>query len=153
MISADGVIATNFHVLESAYQAEVKIGEKVFKSVDFIKGAPEFDIALIKIDAQELKVLPIGNSDNLVNGQSIVVLGNPWGLERTVSNGLVSSLRSQDNIKLIQMSAPVSPGSSGGPVLNEFGEVVGITTIASFLFAQNLNFAVPINYLEKLIKE
>jgi S1-C subfamily serine protease len=153
VISADGVIATNFHVLESAYHAEVKIGEKVFKEVDFIKGVPEFDIALIKIDAQGLNVLPIGDSDNLVNGQSIVVLGNPWGLERTVTNGLVSAVRSQGNIKLIQMSAPVSPGSSGGPVLNESGEVIGITTIASFLFAQNLNFAVPINYLEKLIKE
>jgi hypothetical protein len=153
VISADGIIATNFHVLESAYQAEVKIGEKVFKDVEFIKGAAEFDIALIKIDARDLKFLPIGNSDNLVNGQSIVVLGNPWGLERTVTNGLVSSLRLQDNMKLIQMSAPVSPGSSGGPVLNESGEVVGITTIASFLFAQNLNFAIPINYLEKLLKE
>jgi V8-like Glu-specific endopeptidase len=153
VVSEDGIIATNFHVLESAYQAEVKIGEKTYKEVYFIKGAPEVDIALIKVDARGLKVLPIGNSDTLLNGQSIVVLGNPWGLERTVTNGLVSAVRSQENIKLIQMSAPVSPGSSGGPVLNEAGEVVGITTIASFLFAQNLNFAIPINYLDKLIKE
>ncbi len=153
VISPDGIIATNFHVLESAYNAEVKIGEKVFKEVEFIKGAPEVDLALIKIDARDMQVLPIGNSDKLVNGQSIIVLGNPWGLERTVTNGLVSAVRSQDKIKLIQMSAPVSPGSSGGPVLNESGEVIGITTIASFLFAQNLNFAIPINYLEKLIRE
>lgn len=153
IISSDGIIVTNFHVLESAYQAEVKIGENQFKEASLIKGDPAMDIALLKIDTSDLSVLPIGNSDDLINGQFIVVLGSPWGFEHSVSSGIIGGLRSKDNIKLIQMTAPVSPGSSGGPVINEFGEVIGITTVASFLLAQNLNFAIPINNLRKLIGE
>jgi len=153
IISGDGIIATNFHVLESAYQAEVKVGESQFKEAYLIKGSQNLDIALLKIDAKNLSALPIGNSDSLVGGQFIVVLGNPWGFERSVSSGIISGIRSKGDIKLLQMTAPVSPGSSGGPVINEYGEVIGITTIASFFLAQNLNFAIPINNLKKLISE
>jgi hypothetical protein len=153
IISEDGLIVTNFHVLESARQVQVKIGSEVFEDAYFVKGIPEFDIAIIKINSGNLPVLKIGDSDHLINGQFLIVLGNPWGLERSVSSGLVSAIRSKGPIKLIQMTAPVSPGSSGGPVLNEYGEVVGITTLASIFFAQNLNFAIPINYLNELIKK
>ena len=153
IVSSDGLIVTNFHVLESAYKAEVKISENEYKEASFVKGDPALDIALLKIDAKNLSVLPVGNSDNLINGQFIVVLGSPWGFERSVSSGIISGIRSNGNIKFIQMTAPVSPGSSGGPVINEYGEVIGITTVASFLLAQNLNFAIPINNLRKLIAE
>ncbi|MCU0665492.1 MAG: S1C family serine protease [Candidatus Omnitrophica bacterium] len=150
VVSGDGVIATNFHVVESAAQVEVKIGDKTYKEAYFIKGVPDLDIALIKIKAENLPVLFAGDSDRLVNGQDIVVLGNPSGFERSVSTGVISAIRSNDKMKLLQMTAPVSPGSSGGPVLNEYGEVVGITTLASFLFSQNVNFAVPINYIKQI---
>lgn len=150
IISEDGLIVTNFHVMESAHQVEIKIGDKLFKEASLVKGISNLDIAILKIDAENLPVLPIGDSDNLVDGQFVIVLGNPVGLERSVSNGIVSAIRSKDDIKVIQMTAPVSPGSSGGPVLNEYGEVVGITTLASFFMAQNLNFAIPINYLNKI---
>ncbi len=153
IISQDGLIVTNFHVVESAYQAEVKIGEDTFKEVYLVKAAPNLDMAILKINATNLPVLPIGDSDALISGQFIIVLSNPWGLERSVSSGIVSAIRSRGDIKLIQMTAPVSPGSSGGPMINEYGEVVGITTLASFLMAQNLNFAIPINYLNKIIAE
>lgn len=153
IISSDGIIVTNFHVLESAYQVEVKIADNNFKEVYLIKSDPSLDIAILKIDSKNLVSLPIGDSDNLVNGQFVVVLGNPWGFERSVSSGIISAIRSQGAIKVIQMTAPVSPGSSGGPVINEYGEVIGITTLASFLMAQNLNFAIPINYLKKIINE
>lgn len=149
IISPDGLIVTNFHVVESAYQAEVKIGEDVFKEVYLVKDIPNLDIAILKINAENLPVLPLGDSDSLINGQFLIVLSNPWGFERSVSSGIVSAIRSKGDIKLIQMTAPVSPGSSGGPVINEYGEVVGITTLASFFMAQNLNFAIPINYLNK----
>jgi len=153
IVSEDGLIVTNFHVVESSYQVEVKIGEDIFKEAFLVRGIPNLDMAIIKIEAENLPVLPIGDSDSLVNGQFVVVLGNPVGLERSVSNGIISAIRSKDNIKVIQMTAPVSPGSSGGPVLNEYGEVVGITTLASFLMTQNLNFAIPINYLNKIFNE
>lgn len=153
IISEDGVIITNFHVMESAYQAEVKIGEEVFKEVYLIKGVPSLDIAIVKINAKNLPVLSIGDSDTLLNGQFIIVLGNPGGFERSVSHGIISAIRSKGNIKIIQMTAPVSIGSSGGPLINEYGEVVGITTLASFFIVQNLNFAIPINYLDKIINE
>jgi len=153
LISSDGLIVTNFHVMESAHRAEVNVGDKIYREVYFVKGLPEFDIAVIKINSSDLPYLNLGNSDSLVDGQFIVVLGSPWGFEHSVSNGIVSAMRSKGSVKIIQMTAPVSPGSSGGPVLNEFGEVVGITTLASFFMAQNLNFAVPVNYLSKILKE
>lgn len=151
IISPDGVIITNFHVVESAYQAEVNIGEDIIKEAYLVKGIPELDIAILKIDSEQLPVLSIGDSDSLINGQFVVALGNPAGLERSVSSGIISALRTKGENKLIQMTAPVSPGSSGGPVINEYGEVIGITTLASFFMTQNLNFAVPINYLNKMI--
>jgi hypothetical protein len=153
IISKDGFIVTNFHVMESVYQAEVKIGENIFKDVYLVKGIPNLDIALLKIDSENLPFLNIGDSDKVINGQFVIVLGNPAGLERSVSNGIISAIRSKGDIKVIQMTAPVSPGSSGGPVINEYGEVIGITTLASFIMAQNLNFAIPINYLNKIIVE
>lgn len=153
LISPDGLIVTNFHVMESAYKAQVNIGDKIYKDVYFVRGLPEFDIAILKINSDNLPYLSLGNSDGLVDGQFIVVLGSPWGFEHSVSNGIVSAVRSKGSVKIIQMTAPVSPGSSGGPVLNEFGEVVGITTLASFFMAQNLNFAVPVNYLSNVLKE
>lgn len=152
VISSDGFIATNFHVVVSAHQIEIKIGSDVFKDVYLVKYDHNFDIAILKVDAEELMPLPIGDSDALVSGQSIVALGNPLGFEQTVSSGIISALRSSQNLKLIQMTVPVSPGSSGCPVFNEYGEVVGIATIASLFTAQNLNFAVPINYLKGMVQ-
>ncbi|MEW6008188.1 MAG: trypsin-like peptidase domain-containing protein [Candidatus Omnitrophota bacterium] len=153
VVSKEGFIATNFHVLESAYKIVIKIGDKEFKDCLLVKSDPSLDIALLKIESKDLTALPIGDSDELLNGQFVVVLGNPWGFERSVSSGIISGIRSEGDIKIIQMTAPVSPGSSGGPVINEYGEVVGVTTLASFLMAQNLNFAIPINYLKKIINE
>ena len=151
IISKDGFIVTNYHVLASAYQAEVNIGDKVFTHARLVKALPDKDIALLKVEAEGLSPLIIGNSDELVSGQFVISLGTPLGLEHSVSSGIVSAIRSDKQIKLIQTTTPVSMGSSGGPLLNEYGEVVGITTMASFFFAQNVNFAVPINYLESLI--
>ena len=153
IISKDGLIVTNFHVIKSAYQSEVKIGDKIFKEVFLVKGMPHLDIAILKIDAKDILPLPIGNSDNLTSGQFVVAIGNPLGLEQSVSSGIISAIRSAGSIKLIQITAPISPGSSGGPVFNEYGEVIGIATMASFFMAQNVNFAVPINYLKELISQ
>lgn len=153
IVSKDGVIVTNYHVVESAHQAEVKIGETIFHEIYLVKNLPDIDIAVLKIDADDLSPLAIGDSDELVSGQFIVALGSPLGLEQSVSSGIISAIRSSRDMKLIQMTVPISPGSSGGPILNEYGEVIGIATLASFFIAQNVNFAVPINYLKKIIKQ
>lgn len=151
IISKNGFVITNSHVIKGAYKVELTIGKDVFTEVFLVKHIPSHDIAVLKVNALELSPLAIGDSDVLVSGQFIVALGNPLGLEQSVSSGIISAIRSGPQIKLIQMTAPVSPGSSGGPLLNEYGEVVGITTLASFFMAQNLNFAIPINYLKKAI--
>ena len=153
IVSQDGFIVTNYHVLASAYQVEVNIGNTVLSDVRLVKAVPQKDIAILKVKAQGLSPLVIGDSDELISGQIVVSLGSPLGLEYSVSSGIVSAIRSGKDMKLIQMTAPISLGSSGGPVFNEYGEVVGITTIGSFFFAQNVNFAVPINYLESIISQ
>lgn len=151
IVSEDGIIITNSHVVASAHQAEVKVGEKVFSETFIIKNLPDIDMAVLKINSEGLSPLLIGDSDDLSSGQFIVALGNPLGFEHSVSSGIISAIRSGRELKLLQLTAPISPGSSGGPVFNEYGEVVGIATVASFFMAQNVNFAVPINYLKKII--
>lgn len=153
LVSPDGIIVTNMHVIRGAQKVEVKLGENIFKEVLLLKIIPAFDIALLKVNAQGFSPVNIGDSDQLTSGQFVVALGNPLGLEQSVSTGIISAIRSSAQIKLLQITAPLSPGSSGGPLLNEYGEVVGITTLASFFLAQNVNFAIPINYLKQALTQ
>ena len=153
VLSPDGLIVTNFHVISKAYSALVKVGEGSVYQASLVKAEPRFDIVVLKINTQGLLPLAIGNSDEVLSGQVVVAIGSPMGFEKSVSSGIISAVRPGSSIKLIQITAPVSPGSSGGPLLNEYGEVIGITTIASFFMAQNLNFAIPINYLKKVISQ
>ncbi len=153
IVSPDGFIVTNYHVVTSAYEAEVNMQDRVFSDVSLVRAVPQKDIAILKIKAEGMPYVAIGDSDDLVSGEFVVSLGTPLGLEHSVSSGIVSAIRQGSQMKLIQMTAPVSMGSSGGPVFNEYGEVVGITTIGSFFFAQNVNFAIPINYLESIIRQ
>jgi S1-C subfamily serine protease len=152
VLTPDGLIVTNFHVISKAYSAVVKVGAGSTYQASLVKAEPRFDIAVLKINTKGLLPLAIGNSDEVLSGQVVVAIGSPMGFEQSVSSGIVSAVR-PGSMKLIQITAPVSPGSSGGPLLNEYGEVIGITTIASFFMAQNLNFAIPINYLEKIISQ
>ena len=125
--------------------------------------AANVDLASLKIDptkpadgtAGEVGAVTLGDSDKIVVGERAVSIGNPLGLEHTLTDGLVSSRRMYEGRAWIQMSVPVSPGNSGGPVFNMHGEVIGITTAqlgGVFGRAQNLNLAVPVNELKKLIK-
>lgn len=86
-------------------------------------------------------------------GEQILAIGNPYGFENTISDGLISGIREIADFKLLQITAPVSPGSSGGALFNMKGEVIGITSIGSQWNAQNLNFAIPINTLKILVRE
>lgn len=109
----------------------------------------EYDLALIKI--ADNSGTPLTLKSPVVNiGQKIFAIGNPLGLEGTISDGIISGLRDYEGLSLLQISAPISPGNSGGPVVDENGEVIGVATY-TFSEGQNLNFAVPVKYLKELI--
>ncbi len=167
LIDREGTIATNHHVIDGATQLRVKfLNGAVFEDVELLVDEPAADLALlrIKLDAPidagpkvDAAPIPLGNSDSVVVGEHAVSIGNPLGLDHTLTDGVVSSRRLYQGKAWIQFSAPISPGNSGGPLFNMKGEVIGVTTatITGSPFgsiAQNINLAVPINELRKLIQ-
>jgi len=148
----DGEIASNVHVVERAARGYAKlVGEKTKYDLEGITAVdPERDLVVLKISPGRSQTLPLGNSDAVQVGDSVYAVGNPQGLEGTFSQGIVSSIRDVGTDKLLQITAPISPGSSGGPVLNGRGEVIGVS-VATFRGGQNLNFAIPSNYLKILL--
>ena len=148
----DGEIASNLHVVEGAARGYAKlVGEKTKYDIEGITAVDaERDLVVLKISAGRSQALPLGNSDVVQVGESVYAVGNPQGLEGTFSQGIVSSIREVGTDKLLQITAPISPGSSGGPVLNGKGEVIGVS-VATFRGGQNLNFAIPSNYLKALL--
>ncbi|MFP6900415.1 MAG: trypsin-like peptidase domain-containing protein, partial [Opitutales bacterium] len=152
IVGTEGEIATNYHVIEGASSAIVKFyghrGSHNVKSI--LHKDIENDIAVIKV---HFKTTPLNFGDDNITqvGERIMAIGNPLGLTGTVSDGVVSGFRKmEDGSRRMQISAPISPGSSGGPVINKQGEVIGIAT--SYLpRGQNLNFAVPVTKLKRLM--
>jgi hypothetical protein len=152
------VIATNFHVIEGASKGYAKIiGQKTkFKIEGYVGLNQRRDLVLLRVSAPNKGFVPLtkplllGNSDVVEIGEQVYAVGNPQGLEGTFSQGLISSIRNVDSNKLLQITAPISSGSSGGPVLNSKGEVVGVS-VATIIEGQNLNFAIPVNYLKSLL--
>ena len=139
-ISPDGLLLTNFHVISggTSIMAKTPTGAVYFlKSV--LSASKTYDVAKLKFFATEVPYLTLGSSSGAIEGQRVLVIGNPEGLEGTVSDGIISAFR--DNRSMIQITAPISPGSSGSPVLDEAGNVVGIVTQV-FKEGQNLNFAI-----------
>lgn len=152
VVDARGTIATNHHVVAGAESIAVKLfdGTRIDR-VELLDGNVDADLALIRVQTDHALVpVLLGVSDDVVVGEAVIVIGNPIGLEHTLTDGLVSARRVYDGKKYIQMSAPVSPGNSGGPVFNRYGDVVGVTVAG--LQGENLNFAVPIDQLKPMIK-
>lgn len=148
----DGEIASNLHVVEGAARGYAKIiGQTTKYDIEGITNVdPNYDLVVLKISGESSFALTLGNSDAVQVGETIYAVGNPQGLEGTFSQGIVSSIRDVGTDKLFQMTAPISPGSSGGPVLNAKGEVIGVS-VATFKGGQNLNFAIPSNYLKAML--
>lgn len=153
IVSKDGRIVTNYHVIKNASSAIVKLPDGAFYAVaGVIAFDKNRDIAIIKADGKNFRTAILGNSDRVQVGESVVAIGSPLALESTVSNGIVSAVRniSEQEGSLIQITAPISPGSSGGPLFNMSGEVVGITS-AFLSGGESLNFAIPINDAKRLL--
>jgi S1-C subfamily serine protease len=153
LISKDGHVVTNYHVIKSGTSAIIKLPDGAFFAVDGVLASDKTrDVAIIKVHGNNFRTLTLGDSDRLQVGQEVVAIGNPLSLESTVSNGIVSAIRTieDEGGKFVQITAPISPGSSGGPLFNMAGEVVGITT-SHLKGGENLNFAIPINDARPLL--
>ena len=148
------LIATNYHVIAGAASGTAKLVGKhtTYKIEGWTATDEDNDLALLKVTAYGIKPLLLGKSNAVRIGDTVYVAGNPKGLEGTFSDGIISSRRDKYIKERFQMTAPISPGSSGGPVLNRKGEVIGVSVAAhQDLDAQNLNFAIPSNYLKTLL--
>jgi hypothetical protein len=150
----DGEIASNLHGVEGAARGYVKlVGQKTKYDLEGVIAVdPNRDLVVLKISAAGSPTLALGSSDTVEVGEPVYAVGNPQGLEGTFSQGIVSSIREVSTDRLLQVTAPISPGSSGGPVLNGKGEVIGVS-VATFRGGQNLNFAIPSSYLKTLLGE
>jgi len=152
VVRKDGWIATNLHVVTGARELVVVLSNgNTFPVTDIVALDKEHDLAVLRIHAENLPTLALGDSDAVHSGDPIVAIGHPLGLEDTVSNGLVSAVRDvSDSLTILQISAPIAPGSSGGPLIDERGHVIGVAT-AFIKQGQNLNFGVPVGYLKTML--
>jgi hypothetical protein len=148
----EGVIATNMHVIKGASRGYGRLpGDKTKYDIAGTLGTdPPRDLVLLSVKNIKAPPLKIGDSSKAVVGDEVYAAGNPQGLEGTFSSGIISGVRKDGEDQLLQITAPISSGSSGGPVVNNWGEVIGVS-VATFEEGQNLNFAIPSAYLLPLI--
>jgi serine protease Do len=157
IIDPEGYVVTNNHVIEDADQIKVKLDDDKEFDAEVVGRDPNTDLALLKIETKEkLPVIAMGDSDKLKIGQWVVAIGSPFGLERTVTAGIVSAkgrvIGSGPYDDFIQTDASINPGNSGGPLLNMKGEVVGINT-AIIASGTGIGFAIPINLAHGIIAQ
>jgi S1-C subfamily serine protease len=146
LISSDGMIGTSLHILRNGTELRVFISTGESYSAEIVRHDEDHDLAILKIVGYALPKLKLGDSNSVEVGESVLAIGSPRGLVGTITTGIVSAIREGR----IQTDAPVSPGNSGGPLINRKGEVIGI--VASFVIdSQNLHFAVPVNFLHGML--
>ena len=154
VVSANGIIATNFHVIGEHRDFKIRFANgKSFSPKEILAIDRENDLALIKIEASGLPTLQLGDSDQITPGQSVFSIGNPLGYSHSVTRGVISAIRELkigDGRPLVQVAIPIEPGSSGSPTLDLDGKVVSILAIKS---GGAMGFGVPVNQLKFLLKE
>ena len=164
IIDTKGQILTNHHVVANAQKLEVTLADGSKWPAKLIGSDPDSDLAVIKIDApkEKLKVIPMGDSKNLKIGQKVLAIGNPFGLQRTLTTGIISSLgrtiRSESGTlmeDIIQTDAAINPGNSGGPLLSSEGEIIGINSaiISPSGGSVGIGFAIPVNTAKRVVPE
>ena len=150
IVRADGIIITNAHVVGTASRVEVGLADGRQIAGQVLGRDPTVDVAIVRVGLTGLPTAPLGNSDQLEVGQTAIAIGNPIGLDRTVTTGIISAInRSPRGFELgglIQTDAAINPGNSGGPLLDSQGRVIGINTaVIRVESAEGLGFAIPIN--------
>ena len=152
IVDSNGLIATNLHVIGEARPISVELQDGRKFDVTAIEATERsHDLAVLRIDAKDLPALPLANSDELQDGQPVVAIGNPVGLERSVVSGVLSGRREIDGRTMLQVAMPIERGNSGCPLLDLRGRVHGLLTLKS-LKTENLGFAMPINALKPLLQ-
>ncbi len=152
VIDERGYIITNYHVVEGVSRIRVTMADESTAVAELIANDPKTDLAIIKIAADTpLTVIPVGTSEDLMPGETVIAVGNAYGYEHTVTQGIISALHRTVQVSdyqkykdLIQTDASINPGNSGGPLLNIDGEMIGIN-VAVRVGAQGIGFAIPIN--------
>lgn len=158
IISAEGIILTNAHVIEGAEQIKVRLPDQRVFPGEVLGLDPKTDVAVLKIKSdQPLPVTVLGDSDRIKVGQWALAIGNPFGLDGTLTVGVVSATERanvgiEDYEDFIQTDASINPGNSGGPLLNVYGEVVGMNT-AIVAAGQGIGFAIPINLARQVAEQ
>ena len=158
--SSDGIIVTNNHVVEGASKITVNLQDGSQHTAKLVGVDPDSDVAVLRVDSRNLPAAPIGTSSDLMIGESVIAVGNPFGLSGTVTTGVVSALGRSVPSKeegrtftdFIQTDASINPGNSGGPLLNIEGKVIGINT-AIIAQAQGIGFAIPVDRAKKVVQD
>ena len=161
IISKEGVILTNSHLVFGHQTIDVILDDGFTTRAELVGVDPLFDLAVIRIsvEGKNLPVAILGDSDKVQTGEDVLAFGNPFGLEKTLTRGIISGVNRtlsaspmSSEIPLIQTDAAVNPGNSGGPLVNSCGEVIGINT-AILGEGENINFAVPINMAKSILPQ
>jgi serine protease Do len=162
-INEQGYLITNYHVIEKETKLEVTVFQKQkngfekkkFKNVKIVAINPFVDLALLKVEDLKdtsIKFAYLGNINHIRVGEKVFAIGNPLGLERTVTDGVISTKnRAFEGLVYIQTNADINPGNSGGPLFNLAGEVIGVTNMG-YIFYGGLGFAIPIDYVKHFIE-
>lgn len=162
-INEDGFMITNYHVIERETRIEVTVfrkaknsfEKKTFKKVKIEAINPFVDLALLKVEelaGSKVKFVHLGDVDHLKVGEEVFAIGNPLGLERTVTDGVISTKnRAFEGLIYIQTNADINPGNSGGPLFNLAGEVIGVINMG-YVFYGGLGFAIPVNYVKHFVE-
>ena len=158
--SSDGIVVTNNHVVEGASRIVVNFQDGTQLPAKLIGVDADSDVAVLRVDAKGLTAAPVGTSSDLMIGETVIAVGNPFGLSGTVTTGVVSALgrsvpskeQGRTFTDFIQTDASINPGNSGGPLLNIEGKVIGINT-AIYANAQGIGFAIPVDRAKKVIQD
>jgi len=164
IIDINGHILTNNHVIRDSKKLEVTLSDGSKWPAKLVGSDPDNDLAVIKISApkEKLTVIPMGDSSNLLVGQKVLAIGNPFGLGQTLTTGIISSLgrsiRSEGGMLIedvIQTDAPINPGNSGGPLLDSDGKIIGINSaiISPTGASVGIGFAIPVNTAKRILPE